>query len=300
MADEDKYKINSDLFPHFNKLKNYFGDYSHAIANNNQNLFDEITKATIIKSFEFNLYVTEKKDDQVFFMIPTLRGICEEYIAEKFVSNHFAADKSSIIYLWTEYHRLKSSIAQWKYFELSKPSQFLYYEETFPDKLKEIEKQIKEVFQKKFPKLKCTPFPSVYFMAEQSGSLELYNYLYHATSTFVHFHPGNLLRMGWGDLPNFQFSTSNFGKYYNYFTVFYSAVLFCNLCEWQIENGYLKGFDTTSMVAIRKILFDVSRHPEIVTFDEMNIGAFSRHMFYKSPELASKLKNEISDDLKTK
>jgi hypothetical protein len=296
MKDDDKYKINSDLFPHFEKLKNYFNEYSNAIATDNQNLFDEITKATIIKSFEFNLYVTGNKDDQVFFMIPTLRGICEEYIAEKFIFNHFATDKSAIIYLWTEYHRLKSSIAQWEYFKISKPSQFLYYEENFPDQLKETEKKIKEIFQKKFPKTKATPFPSIYFMAEKSELIELYNYLYHVTSTFVHFHPGNLLRMGWGNLPHFQFSTAHFVKYYNYFTVFYGAVLFCNLCEWQTKNGYLKNFNTDSIKIIREILFNVSRHPEIVTFDEMNIGALSRHLFYTSPELSVKKKNKPSTE----
>lgn len=288
MTDDEKYKINFDLLPHFESLKDYFDNYSHEIAINNQKLFDEVTKATIVKSFEFNLHIASKVDDKIFFMIPTLRGICEEYIVEKFIFTHFNTDKSSIIYLWTEYHRLKSSIAQWKYFGISKPDQVLYYEENFPEKLKEIENKIIEIFKQKFPKTKAKPFPSAYFMATESNLLELYNYLYHATSTFVHFHPGNLLRMGWGDLPNVQFSTNHFGKYYNYFTVFYSAVLFCELCDWQTKNGYLENFDHEAIKTIRAILFNVIRHPEIVTFDEMNISTLSRNMFYKSPEMTFK------------
>lgn len=292
MTPEGNFKINSDLFPHFKALKNYFSEYSHAVATNNQNLFDEIAKATIVKSFEFNLCITEKGNNRLFFMIPTLRGICEEYIVERFIFNSFNSDRSSVILLWIEYQRLKSSIAQWQYFAIANPSQFLYYQDSFPNDLKKKEKIIKEIFENKFPKIKASPFPSVYFMAEQSGLLELYNYLYHATSTFVHFHPGNLLRMGWGDLPHFQFSTTHFEKYYNYFIVFYSATLFCNLSEWQIENGYLRDFDSNIIKSIKAELLKVSRHPEIVTFDEMNIGTFSRHMFYKSPELALKEKTD--------
>jgi hypothetical protein len=284
MNKDDKYKINSDLFLHFDELKKYFSEYSKDIADSNDpKIFDKVVKATIVKSFEFNLHLISGKDDQIFFMIPMLRGICEEFIVEKFIFSNFSIEKDSLLFLWMEFQRLKSSIAQWKYFETSKPNQILYYKESFPSDLKNVEIEIKAIFEQKFPRIRLNPFPSVYFMADNADLIELYNYLYHATSTFVHFHPGNLLRTGWGDLPAIQFSTKHFGMYYNYFTVFYSTVLFCKLAEWQISNDYLKNFNINNIKAIMDTLSDVSRQPEIVTFDEMNIEALSRHLFYTSP-----------------
>ena len=184
---------------------------------------------------------------------------------------------------------LKSSIAQWEYFKINKPGQTLYYEDSFPEKLKSIDKEIKAHFKRKFPgsNFKST-FPSVHYMAKETELLELYNYLYHATSTFVHFHPQNLFRMGWGDFPSSKFSTTHFQHYYNYFLIYYGALLFCELSEWQLKNGFLEGFDSEDIKSIRETLGNISRSPELVTFEEMNIGALSRNLFYKSPDMVSK------------
>lgn len=283
MVNNDINKINSDLFPLFENLKIFFNKYSEDVAGDLNRIFEKTKKATIIKSFEFNLHITSKKNDHIFFMIPTLRGICEEYITEKFLSNEFSADSNNLLYLLANYQRLKSSIAQWNYFKVNKSDQILYYQPSFPNELKVLEKDIKDIFQKKFSKIKLNPFPSVYFMASKTDSLELYNYLYHATSTFVHFHPGNLLRTGWGDLPNIQFSIKHFKGYYNYFTVFYSALLFCMICKWQFKNGNLKNCDSDCINSIELVLKNISPQPEIVTFDELNIGSLSRLLFYNSP-----------------
>jgi hypothetical protein len=124
-------------------------------------------------------------------------------------------------------------------------------------------------------------------MAERTGLKELYDYLYHATSTFVHFNPYNLMRMGWGELPNIQFSAKNFVKYYNEFAIFYSASLFCKLCHWGIENGYLSDLNIEDIKPVEEILDNLSRRPELITFEEMNIPRFIRLFHYKSPDMVA-------------
>jgi len=125
-------------------------------------------------------------------------------------------------------------------------------------------------------------------MSKQTGLLELYNYLYHATSTFVHFSPNNLLRMGWGNLPDVQYSISNFKLYYKDFSLFYGLLLLAKICEWQHTNGYLPDFDTKNISIMNSILERAKRWPEIVTFEEMNIGTLSKNLFYNSPNSLKK------------
>lgn len=293
MAD-DKYKINNDLLPVFNSLQGYFEEHSKDTLSDQDwhKLFDLLLKATIIKAYEFSLSIINLKGDNIYFMLPALRGICEEFIVEKFILEKFtdAKERNFIMSVWQQHGILRSSIAQWEYFKINKPTQVLYYEDSFPTKLKDMEGEIKKHFKRKFPNSNFkSPFPSVYYMAKETGLVELYNYLYHASSTFVHFNPQNLFRMSWGNCHNMKWSTNQFKHYYNDFIIYNSATLFCNLCEWQFKNGYLNGFDENKINEMKSILNSIGRHPEIVTFEEMNIGAFSRIMLYKSPEMVSNI-----------
>lgn len=287
---DDKYEINKTLEPIFFGFRNYFTDFAKDTLTNEdwQRMFSLTLKATIIKSYEFCLTVINSRSDDIYFMLPTLRGICEEYITEKFIFDKTSDidERNFIITIWQQHGLLKSSISQWEYYKINKPNQILFYEETFPEKLKSLESEIKAFFKKKFPDLKIkTAFPSVYYMAKETGLLETYNYLYHATSTFVHFHPNNLFRMSWGNMPHMTYSTSNFKHYYNDFIIYYGTKLFCDLAEWQISNGYLDNFDKIALNSIRNALNTVKRIPELVTFEEMNIGVLTRHLLYKSPDM---------------
>jgi len=287
MSDE-KYKINNELWPLFESFTEYFKEFSKDLLSNDDlnKMFDLVLKATVIKSFEFTLLCINSKSDDIFFMTPALRGICEEYIVERFLWDKYedADERNSLILMWQQYGILKSSISQWSYFTINKPDQRLYYDESFSNKLKQAKEDIKRHFKRQFPKsnFKST-FPSIYFMAKETGLTEMYQYLYHSASTFVHFNPQNLFRMSWGNNPHMTFSTAHFKYYYNDFIIYYGAMLFCELSEWQASIGKLSDFDTDTIATIRKVIKGVSRWPELVTFEEMNIGVLSRNLFYKSP-----------------
>lgn len=266
-------------------MKSYFENHSHdRISTPSQQLFREVVKATIIKAYEFTTSINQHHEDFMFFTLPALRGICEEYIVEKFIWQYFQEDANEIIWLRHNYDHIKSCIIQWKYFEANRPDQRLYYQQDFPEKLKETEDQLKTLIKNRLPGISLKPvFPSVHYMCKQTGEAELYNYLYHVSSTFVHFSPNNLLRMGWGKLPRIQFSTSNFKLYYKDFSLFYSLLLLSKLCEWQESVGFLPGFNKEYVGLMETILKKAERWPELVTFEEMNIGAFSKNILFKSP-----------------
>ena len=134
--------------------------------------------------------------------------------------------------------------------------------------------------------------PSARFMANKSGLSQLYDYIYHAMSIFVRFNPHILLRMGWGDLPEITFSTRHFNAYYRHFACFYGAYLFKELCTWMISIDLLDKAVGTDLQKIVDLLEKETRWPEIVTFEEMNIGGLSNLLFYKSPNSSKK---EIND-----
>ncbi|MCO5240539.1 MAG: DUF5677 domain-containing protein [Chitinophagaceae bacterium] len=221
----------------------------------------------------------------MYFTLPTLRGICEEYIVEKFIFSHFPENSDEVIHLRHYYDHLNSSVVQWKYFEANRPDQLLYYQDSFSTKMEETKIRLKAIVKAKLPKVPLKGvFPSVHFMSKEAGELELYNYLYHASSSFVHFSPNNLLRMGWGDLPDINFSTANFKLYYRDFSLFYGLLLLSKLCKWQKAHGFLPGFDENFIKVMASILDRAERWPELVTFEEMNVGVLSKYLFYKSPK----------------
>jgi len=289
--EEPKYRLNEILSRIFQRLKPYFDNYSQDISfPENTQMFKKVLKATVIKSFEFNSSINSLRGDHIYFMMPSLRGICEEYIVERFIAEHFKGNQDNILQLWMQCDIYESSIVQWQYFEKVKPGQILFYKADFPEKLENVKDEIRNEIKKKLHNFKINKnaiLPSVYSMAKECNLLEFYNYLYHATSNFVHFNPRQLVRMGWGDLPEIQFSTANFTMYYNDFTCFYSALLFCELCDWLSSVECLPDFDSTQINEVRDILAKEKHWPELVTFEEMNIGAFSRFTFYDSPNSLS-------------
>lgn len=285
--------LNEKLKPILNEMNDYFDLFSKdQLSNDDANrLFDLTLKATTIKSFEFAQAVTKLDGANRYFMLPSLRGICEEYITEKFIYDKYVntSDRNSLIMMWMMHCNLKSSIAQWEYFKSYKPSQTLYYKETFPLEIQSYEKELKEFFKGSivnFDKRKI--FPSVHYMAKSTNLLDIYNYVYHATSTFVHFNPHNLFRMSWGNMPDMTYSTKHFDKYYDDFISYYSSYLLFNILNWQCEIGFLKEFDESLLMMIDDVLKGVKRVPELVTFEEMNIGVITRLLAFKSPDMINK------------
>ena len=112
--------------------------------------------------------------------------------------------------------------------------------------------------------------PAVRDMAASVGLSSTYEYIYFASSNFVHFNPQALLRMGWGpELGPFIFSIRNMDAYYRAFSWFYGAVLFIGFYA-SFGDSYLKVNLDREIARLLELIGHVARWPEVVTFEEMN------------------------------
>src|SRR5260370_10508834 len=193
--------------------------------------FDMATTAALIKAYEFCNEAAGSDKGQSFFLLASLRGICEDYITLKFVHAQAAAVKNEVIHLRMLEEATDSSIAQWRFFKENHPSQRLYYRDSFDQELEQVRGDLRKLL-KEHPVRKNASMPSIYYMADKVGMQPLYRYVYHATSQFVHFSPRILLRMGWEGPPRFTFATAHFGDYYHHFSIFYGTFLLISIYEW--------------------------------------------------------------------
>ncbi|MBI1766826.1 MAG: hypothetical protein HYR67_00450 [Bacteroidetes bacterium] len=233
-----------------------------------------VIRAAFAKNYEFNLLcnnLTNSEDS--FFLMPSLRGICEDLITIKYLKEHINVDWDKLITLLTTKSTFEGTIVQKAFFDHYKPEQIILQFKDAEKELASMTDQIKTIFQKNGLK-GDKEFPSVSHMATDAKLIKLYDYLYYATSKTVHFEPGMLLRLGWAkDMTStiFTFSTKNFNKYYFDFCSYYSAFLFV-----EFYKAFKKdlGLDTKIKGQIKKIqeiLDDQLRMPEIVTFEECNV-----------------------------
>ena len=251
-----------------------------------QNLFEKVTKAVFVKAYEFNRTITGSKSEDVYFMMSALRGICEEYIAIKFISAKLGEKKDQVVDLKFHEDLYNSAVIQWKFFKKNHPTQILFHQDDFETKRADYREELRGLMAENKVRLSgnINSLPSVHYMADKSELLELYNYLYDATSSLVHFNPRILLRMGWGKLPEITFSVKNFNDYYKHFATIYGAYLFINLCRWMISVDLIDKVIESELQKVDNMLKAQDRWPELVTFEEMNIGSLSKHLFFKSPD----------------
>jgi hypothetical protein len=250
-----------------------------------ENAFDLAATAALIKAYEFCKEATEADPKNSFFLLASLRGICEDYIALKFIHDKAGPVKNEVVHLRLLEEAHESSIAQWQFFKENRPSQRLYYRDSFDQELEQVRADLRKLL-KEHPINRNASMPSIYYMADKIGVRHLYQYIYHATSKFVHFSPRMLLRMGWEGPPRFTVTTTNFGDYYLHFCVFYGTFLLIVIFEWlsSINGTAILDKNPFPLTLLREYLQTTPRWPELVTFEEMDIGALSRNLFFKTPD----------------
>ena len=68
--------------------------------------------------------------------------------------------------------------------------------------------------------------PSMRVVAKATKSLRLYQFLYHATSRFVHFSGAELARRAWGEPGNVQIHSGHFHDYWGAFSLYWGLRIF--------------------------------------------------------------------------
>jgi hypothetical protein len=88
--------------------------------------------------------------------------------------------------------------------------------------------------------------PSMAFVARKVGREKEYNFIYHATSRFVHFSTVELFRRVWGKSLSVTISTENFSRYWTDFSLYWGLRIFVetissahipDFASGQVEDG---------------------------------------------------------------
>ena len=253
-----------------------------------------LLKAAFAKSYEFNCLCNQLENaEQFFFIMPSLRGICEDLIAIKYIKEHIKIERNKLISIQTEKRTLEGIIVQKSFFDENRPGQIILEIRNAQARVDTLSQQIKDILVKNGLK-GDKEFPSVAQMATDTKLIKLYNYMYYATSKTVHFEPGLLLRLGWSETLEskvFTFSTKNFTRYHADFCSYYAAYLFIEFYKAFKKDLGLDAFFKKEIKSIQEILEDELRMPEIVTFEECNV---------KPPSIITQILLKSSGKLKGK
>ncbi len=245
--------------------------------------FSLALRASLAKSYHFNVVIRQKRfksEATPFFLVPSLRGICEDLIVLNFVKQMPPTDRDELIWSMAQYTVAAKIRSQAEFFREARPFQRVINPDPFDVDM--WEERARCVWRRHgWPNLRRGLMPQIRQIAERQhlGVLPaLYDYLYRMTSGMVHFDVHVLFRSGWGPinkrgskLEYIQFSPENFASYYHSFARVYGAYTF--LLYFEFFAGFLRPGPTIrpELSNARLSLRAMPRWPEMVTWEEMNL-----------------------------
>ncbi|HYO07629.1 MAG TPA: DUF5677 domain-containing protein [Tepidisphaeraceae bacterium] len=249
-------------------------------------------RAAFAKNYEVNQFI-QTRDAQLnaFAVTSALRGICEDIIALKWLATLERRERDEAVGVMMMKSVLELMQQQTLFFGKYRPSQPILEAKDVTAEVQALKQRLRGM-RKGNRWRKHREWPSVREMAEPTGLVPLYDFLYAATSSFVHFSPNNLLRMGKvapGE-ERMHFSTSHFSDYYGHFNRFYGLFLFITFCTTFGATLGCRSEMKPPVERLMKHLDEELRWPELITMEEMNVPEVSqmlRLMAHKARKLAT-------------
>ena len=231
-------------------------------------------KAALAKTYDFNSYVSGLKSTyHSFYHTATLRGICEDLIVLKAIRETPVEDRSNLIMYLQLHEMFQAMRTQGRFFR--KNHHQIVLDDAIADEYSdnELTKALAIYDQYGFPRDRFGP--SKKKLAQRANLAEIYDFLYAATSTWVHFSPHILFRMGWASSKErsatFTYTTKHFSRYYASFNAVYGTYLFGLFCEtFETELG-INPKSKKYLEELGLYIGSILRWPEIITFEEMNM-----------------------------
>ena len=116
--------------------------------------------------------------------------------------------------------------------------------------------------------------PSTHFVAKKTGMTSLYNFLFHASSRYVHFSSSELLRRAWGTPEDITIRSIDFADYWSAFALAWDLKLLSDtylvLHESLVADGVVDpDIDGTTIISAYKEVAEFGFVP-IITPEELN------------------------------
>jgi len=224
-----------------------------------------------VKSLQLNQTLHNKiENENSFLFLSTLRGACEELIILEYIQQQIVEEDRSLIIISLLKESMRKELIQQRLFiQKYRPAQPVLTEmlaEHFPGE------EISSILSRNGITGKILPRTEQ--MARKVGLEELYNFVYRASCSFVHFNPRIMLRTVWyeNNLPEqSNISIANFNKYYFSFCSFYGSYLFGLIFQKFKSYLDLSKEDESTINEIIKLIRHTVHYPELVTYEECNI-----------------------------
>lgn len=270
-----------DPQPHIEALKPFIDQFRRGFSGENS-LFECAVRASLAKCFDYAMftYSSALTVENAFYSTGTLRSVCEDLIILRSLNDWGAEDRNRIIKLELEFGVADQVKRQGAFF-----SRFRYVQPVLSGSIGQTQLQEKEAERSALWRRNGFPNenrdrPATAQIATKlgMGALNvLYDYIFRITSGTVHFNVHALLRTGWGDKPEsgdmeLTFAPSNMGLYEIDFCRIYGAILLTIYFEFFPEL-LTASVETLWLVKkLRRALTMMTRWPEMVTFEEMNLS----------------------------
>lgn len=265
-------KLLDDLAPLLAGLQPFYEKTRRGPARKGS-FYKNCVRASFAKAFEVVQLMGTRDGNAHFFLVPLLRGICEDLIVLTFLSKVSSQRREKIL-TSLMLHELHDNIeVQSHFFKVLRPFQAVLS----PGPQGAVAKQrslddLQACWQAEGWKLTGrSTMPQIRQLAERVDLSCLYDYLYRITCDMVHFNPGVLLRSGWGEKKEMSFSAKNFGMYYTAFATIYGSCLLVLFLELLGKPLSANSGARAAVAALRRRILEVRRWPEIVTYEEMNL-----------------------------
>lgn len=215
--------------------------------------------------------------DLGFAAVALLRPACEEFLWTKYLTSLATADAENLLVLMARKELGDSLRAQDGHTgrAISETLGLGIYIKRNEASVKSLNAQTKKLGAKlKWEQrtVEGGKLPSVAFVAKAVGETQLYRFLYHASSRYVHFSPTELLRRTWGRTGSITVDSAHFTDYWGAFVMYWGVYLIastfpivCGLGEGDEIEGYI---DTELLLSASQRIGDHGPIP-IITAEEL-------------------------------
>ena len=243
-----------------------------AAPNTAEAMLGALVQAATAKCVEFNIAANRNptRDAPAIMLMSTLRGVTEDLICLTYLCGLKGSLGKRLIPLLMHENVAKGIDVQRKFFEANNPLQPVLGGGSGGGDTSKRADQAKKDVKAFWTAAGRTSAPTVRDMAATLGLDSTYEFIYFATSNFVHFNPSALLRLGWGAKTGpFTFSIENINAYYRNFASFYGAILFIGF-EASFGLEHFSEDVRGDVKRLIELVGKVQRWPEVITFEEMN------------------------------
>jgi Family of unknown function (DUF5677) len=276
MATDDREKLVTASKALIDGLSDWTDQISSFRWDVKQGYLEIVMRAILRRQFECLTVAVRLVEDKVgFAAVPLLRPACEELIWARYLNQLRLEDARELIDcligsgLSRDLEAQAGEVGDKAMAELGLAAVL----DGFRARKPSLQLQLRDLGQRlAWPErtVKKAEIPSTSFVARASGSQDLYRFIYHATSRYVHFSPVELARRGWGNAERLQISSETYEPVWGLFSLSWGSRLLGMTIQASLEAAHQTALPEPDFAVLRSVFESIAEVPLIplVTAEE--------------------------------